>query len=421
MPNALRLPARPRTAGLPPGDALGAAYAPPAPPAVGVGTVGVVAAAARVGAEAAAPHAAAVDRDARFPREAVAAMRAEGLLGALVPREFGGLGASLGDVAAACTVLGQHCASAAMVFAMHQIQVACVVRHALGTPYFRAFAAELAERQLLLASATTEAGIGGDTRTSGCALERDGDRVRVVKQAPVISYGEHADAVLVTARRAPDAPPSDQVLVLARTAGDATLALERTSGWDALGFRGTCSLGFRLTAEGAAAQVLPAPFADVSAQTMLPVSHVVWSALWLGIADAAVAKARAFVRAAARRTPGATPPAALRLAELASLHQTMRAGVEHAALAYERAADDREALGGMAFALRMNNLKLAASQQVAEVVTGALGVCGMAGYREDSPYALGRHLRDAHGAALMISNDRIHAANAAMLLVCKDA
>jgi acyl-CoA dehydrogenase len=55
-----------------------------------------------------------------------------------------------------------------------------------------------------------------------------------------------------------------------------------------------------------------------------------------------------------------------------------------------------------------------------EIVARALGVCGISGYRCDSPYSLGRHLRDAHSAALMISNDRVLAANAAMLLVHKD-
>lgn len=382
---------------------------------------GLAGLAARVGADTAAPHAAAVDRDARFPHEAVDAMRDARLLGALVPRDLGGLGATVGEVAAACTILGRHCASAGMVFAMHQIQAACLVRHGLGNDHLRAVAADLSERQRLFASATTEAGIGGDVRSSGCALERDGDQFRLAKQAPVISYGEYADAVFATARRAPDAPSSDQVLVVAHRGPGATLTLEPTSEWDALGFRGTCSRGFRLTACGSADQIFPVPFAEISTQTMLPVSHVLWSALWLGIADAAVSKARGFVRAAARKTPGTTPPAALRAAELADRHQAMRANVEHGAFAFAQAASDPEALGAMTFALRMNNLKLAASRHVVEVVTGALGVCGIAGYREDSPYALGRHLRDAHGAAVMISNDRIHAANAAMLLVCKDA
>jgi acyl-CoA dehydrogenase len=41
----------------------------------------------------------------------------------------------------------------------------------------------------------------------------------------------------------------------------------------------------------------------------------------------------------------------------------------------------------------------------------------MAGYREDSEFSLGRILRDAHGAALMINNDRINANSAQMLLI----
>jgi len=41
----------------------------------------------------------------------------------------------------------------------------------------------------------------------------------------------------------------------------------------------------------------------------------------------------------------------------------------------------------------------------------------MAGYRNDSPYSLGRLLRDAQGAALMVNNDRIIANNAQLLLV----
>ena len=60
---------------------------------------------------------------------------------------------------------------------------------------------------LLLASATTEIGIGGDVRSSTCFVDREGDRARVAKNAPVISYGEHADLILVTARRDADSAP----------------------------------------------------------------------------------------------------------------------------------------------------------------------------------------------------------------------
>jgi acyl-CoA dehydrogenase len=41
------------------------------------------------------------------------------------------------------------------------------------------------------------------------------------------------------------------------------------------------------------------------------------------------------------------------------------------------------------------------------------------GYKNGTPYSLGRHLRDAHSAQLMISNDRILGNTSTMLLVQK--
>ncbi len=42
-------------------------------------------------------------------------------------------------------------------------------------------------------------------RTSACAVELVDGAFRIEKLAPTISYGEHADCILVTARRSPDA------------------------------------------------------------------------------------------------------------------------------------------------------------------------------------------------------------------------
>jgi acyl-CoA dehydrogenase len=65
----------------------------------------------------------------------------------------------------------------------------------------------------------------------------------------------------------------------------------------------------------------------------------------------------------------------------------------------------------------MNNLKISVSSGVVQVIQQALMICGIAGYRNDSPYSVGRHLRDALSAALMVSNDRIAAGMGKMLLV----
>ncbi|HJQ59998.1 MAG TPA: acyl-CoA dehydrogenase family protein [Vineibacter sp.] len=371
----------------------------------------------RVGAEVVAKHAGAVDLDARFPREAFAALKAERLLGVMVPSALGGDGASIAEVAALCHALGQYCGSTAMIYAMHQIQVACVVRHGLESEWHRALARRLAGEQLLLASATSEAGVGGDVRSSVCAVELQGGRFKLSKNATVISYGADADAILVTARRAPESPASDQVIIPVMKAD---YRLEQTSSWDTLGMRGTCSNGYWLHAAGDVAQILPLPYADISAQTMLPTSHLTWSSLWLGIATNAVARARAFVRAEARKKPGATPPGALRLAESVNLLQLMKSNVVAAARLYEAALGAPERLTAMSFAVAMNNLKTGTSQMAVQVVNHALLICGISGYRNDSEYSVGRHLRDAHSAALMVSNDRILANTANLLLVLKD-
>jgi acyl-CoA dehydrogenase len=374
----------------------------------------------RVADEFAAPNADAVDREARFPVEAIDALREERALSAFVPTELGGGGVSFEAIATGCFELGRRCGASAMVFAMHQIKAISVARHLDGAPWFEDYLRDLADEQRLIASVTSEIGTGGDmgrsvaavtaTETGACTFE---------KQAPTVSYGEHADDLLVTLRRAPDAEPSDQVMVVVR--GEQR-SLEQVSSWDPLGMRGTCSPGFVVRAEFAPEQVLPTPFPRVMSETMVPVTHILWSHLWLGIATDAFDRARAFVRAAAKQKPGETPPAALRLSHLMSELSLLRAEVGSALGEFVEICDEpgRERLSEMATALRFNNLKIAASEQAPKVCQGALAVCGIMGFKNDTPFSVGRHLRDTMSASLMIANERIHHTNASLLLIAKD-
>ena len=172
------------------------------------------------------------------------------------------------------------------------------------------------------------------------------------------------------------------------------------------------------------AQLLPGEYADSSSQTMVPYSHILWSGLWLGIATDAMNRAAAFVRAAARRDPGTVPPTALRLAELSNTLQSMRSNVHDVARdcqELQATAEGNESLLTIGFALKMNNLKISCSTLMVQVVHEALLICGIMGYKNDSKFSLGRHLRDAHSAQLMVGNDRIYARSASMLLVYKDS
>ena len=374
---------------------------------------------AAIGREIAGPAADPVDRDGRFPHEAFDALRDSGALGAAVAAEWGGLGCTLTELALQCESLAEHCSAAAMILAMHHIQVACIARNAPWSAYARGYLADLCRRQFLIASVTSEAGVGGDVRSSRAAVEKNGERFTLQKSATTISYGAQADDFLVTARRDGAAAPGDQVLILIRKA-DAVL--EQTGAWDTLGMRGTCSPGFELHAGGDVEQILPLSFAEVAADTMVPYSHLLWSAVWCGIARGGLGRAAALVRAEARRIPGTVPPAAVRLAEATAAFQAMRGNVRDLCGWYDAisASGDQDAAASLGFALKINNVKITTSRSAEEIVRGCLAICGIAGYRNNSPFALGRPLRDILSAALMIGNDRILATNASLLLVHKE-
>ncbi|HWD64617.1 MAG TPA: acyl-CoA dehydrogenase family protein, partial [Solirubrobacteraceae bacterium] len=311
--------------------------------------------------EVAAVHADDVDRNARFPSETIQALRDAEALSAFVPAALGGQGVSLETLAACCRELGRCCGASAMVFAMHQIQVVSLVRHSAPGSSFDRYLSELARSQRLIASVTSEVGTGGDMGRSIAALSpaEDGEW-KFEKQAPTVSYAEYADDLLITLRSSPEAEAGDQVLALSRRA-DTTLT--PTGSWDVLGMRGTCSPGYVVAAQLSQDQVLSVRFAEVAAQSMVPVSHILWSHLWLGIAEDAFERARSFVKAAAKRSPGELPPVALRLSRVSSELSMLRALVELGLRDYLDLAEGerREELMTMASVLRFNNLKLAAS------------------------------------------------------------
>jgi acyl-CoA dehydrogenase len=360
----------------------------------------------------AAAHAADVDRQSRFPQEAIAALRDDRLLGIAVPREFGGEGASVSEIANVCYALGRACASTAMIYAMHQTKVACIVRHGQDSAWHQALLSRLAAEQLLFASSTTEGQSGGDVRNSAAPIERNGGRIKLERQATVISYGKAADGIVTTARRAADAPSSDQVLAVFLKAD---YTLDPVSGWDAFGMRGTCSEGFKLVASGSSEQILPVGYDKIHAQTMMPAAHLFWSSAWAGIAAGAVARARDFVRKASQRSGGTLPPAAAHLTRASASLRSLNSLIATALRRFEAA--DVQTLETIDFQTGMNLHKVNASELAVATVMSAMQCCGLAGYRNDGEFSIGRHLRDILSSPIMINNDRIlaNAATASLL------
>lgn len=366
-------------------------------------------------AHTAADHARDVDTGARLPVEALAALRDQNLLAAVAPRDLGGPGLSVHELVTVARRIARGCASTAMIWAMHQGQLACLCRHHGGAPALLDLARTAVADQWLIASATSEPASGGDIRRSAAAvvgLSGGSGTVTLSKDATTVSYGAAADLLQVTARRSPDAEANDQVLVAVLRE---QAALEQQSTWSPLGMRGTSSPGFRLTAAVPGGQVFGDPFADVAGATMVPVTHTLWAGVWLGLAGEAVSRA---VKVSRRRAAGrrggdavrqALGEARWRLASLEALLSDM-AGRTQSLL-------DEGAQPTAGQRVHTNSLKVAASETALEIAYLSLRVCGMAGYSEEGPFSVARIIRDLSSAPIMINNSQLLDTTAQMMLM----
>ncbi len=180
--------------------------------------------------------------------------------------------------------------------------------------------------------------------------------------------------------------------------------------------RGTCSEGFALDACGKVQQILPSPFSEIAEQTMVPTSHILWASVWTGIANDAFLRAHRFFRAQVQKNKSDNAPSGRRIAEALALLQAMQGRVDSALRLHSKEGRERSWSEAMSDAAEINTLKTFVSTTALQVVFHAVMICGMAAYKNGTPFSLSRHLRDLYSAPLMISNDRIDLNTANLLL-----
>src|SRR6266851_3328162 len=121
------------------------------------------------------PLAAEVDRDHRFPEEAVRAAADAGLMGVLIPREYGGAGLDALAFTLCIDELAQACASTSVIVDVHT-SVGSEPILLFGTPeQKRQWLPRLASGELLGAFALTEPAAGSDAASLQTSARRDGN------------------------------------------------------------------------------------------------------------------------------------------------------------------------------------------------------------------------------------------------------
>ncbi|RST31997.1 acyl-CoA dehydrogenase [Sphingomonas ginkgonis] len=295
--------------------------------------------------------------------------------------------------------------SAALSYAMHLSQALTLERHATDTPYLAAQLERFRAEQSLIASGTSEKGVGGDIFGTRCTIDRgDPDRYTLVKESPNISYlAQAAAAVLVDAEER-----RSQVLILARQDD-----VEATSGRVAefMGMKGIDNRPFALQLRFRPEAILTEKFPAIARATMTPVIHILWAALWSGLASHALSLCKRVVGGMSADEKAIRAVVSFQLSALIDRHYTLNALIRDAIRDVDEPHDAMVA--GMNWSANVKRLKTVGSDTATDICLGALEIVGMPGYAEAGPLSLSTVIRDVLSSKVMISNYRLIDSNAA--------
>ncbi|HUT54523.1 MAG TPA: acyl-CoA dehydrogenase family protein [bacterium] len=146
-----------------------------------------------------APGAGKRDREAAFPKELIGKMAGLGLLGMMVPAEYGG--AEVGAVAYVLAMMEIAAACASTAVTMSVTNLACEPLLRFGTEeQKRRLLTPLASGKVLGAFALTEPGAGSNLAEVSCKARKKGARYFLDGRKVFITNGGHAGVIMVLAR-----------------------------------------------------------------------------------------------------------------------------------------------------------------------------------------------------------------------------
>ena len=336
------------------------------------------------------PLAAEVDRLHRFPDEAIAAASAAGLLGVLIPREYGGAGLDALAFTLCIEELAQACASTSVIVDVHTSVGSEPILLFGSEEQRRQWLPRLASGELLGAFALTEPAAGSDAASLKASARRvGGDYVLNGTKVFITNIGR-AGMYIVFARTGPDERAAGVSAFIVPADSD---GLRVGQVFKKMGLNGSPTgelvledvkvpAANRLAAEGQGFTV---------AMRALDSGRIGISGQALGIAQAAIDQARSVMSERPRQQGDD-----FALADMATR-------VESARLLAYRAAWLCSA--GKAFTRPASMAKLHCTDTAMEVALNALQVAGEEGAVSGSPFE--RHVRDAKALQIYEGSNQV--------------
>ena len=342
----------------------------------------------RIIATVVSPAAQEIDRDSKYPRQAISELGKEGLLGLISAHEVGGLGHGHRAAATVVERLGTACGSTAMVVCMHYCGAAVVESHGP-----RTVREAIAAGQHLTTLAFSEVGSRSHFWAPLSTAVKTNGQIRLDARKSWATSAGQADSYVWSSRPVEADGNSTLWLVGSRSSG-----LSVPSPFDGLGMRGNFSSP--VTAEnvviGEDAQLGPDGGGfDIMMGTVLPYFQVMNAAASLGCMEAATQRSATHLSTTKLEHLGQllaeTPTLRAYLARMRIKTDMVRTLLSDTIDALEQGRADAM--------LRVLEIKAAAAEAATEVTDLAMRVCGGSAFRKD--VGVERNFRDARAATVM--------------------
>jgi alkylation response protein AidB-like acyl-CoA dehydrogenase len=336
-----------------------------------------------------------VDQARAFPRENIKALGEAGLLGLLVPAEFGGSGGGMAEMSQVLEVQAQNCSSTAMVMLMHYCATA-VISAKSGNKLKQEILPAMARGEHLGTLAFSEAGSGGHFYAPVSEVRRNGGGKRLSASKSFVTSAGEADSYIVSARKvnAASATESDLYWVPKTAAG-----LTTHGRFEGLGLAGNGSApmklenvtledGWLLGTEGGGFQTM--------LEVVLPHFQIGAASVSLGIATAAFQSVTAHVSARKYEHTGGTALAAIPRVQFLVAEMALEL---NSARAYLNETIRKALAGDPGAMLDVLGVKVKIADACGATVSRAMTLGG--GWAFGRRGGLERLFRDAQAAAVM--------------------
>ncbi len=342
------------------------------------------------------PSAAHHDASATFPRKAVDALGAAGLLGLMVPRELGGAGLGVRALVAVTRILAQADASLGMITLMHHLGTSCIAS-APNAAEHAATLRSIAEGKHLTTLAFSERGSRSHFWAPVSRAKRHGDGVRLSALKSWVTSAGEIDSMVASALSPDGTGPTDTNLYLVDAKRPGVTV---SSPWEGMGLRANASAPVSLEAVDvpASARLTEENLGfKAMLEGVLPLFNLGSAAVALGLCRATIAatvthlKTSRFEHMGNQSLGEALPNLRARLAEMQISSDQLEALIDATVAQVETP--------GPMTMLRVLEVKAAAGEAAIAVTALGMRTCGGAAFSKHT--SIERYFRDAQAGAVM--------------------